>query len=109
MGTFKNLKFYKDKELTQEITDNSVLPLGIVQAGDSKEFKFWVYNDSKASLLDLQFIIDNEEVEILQAPKDMSPFSDDELVIKWSPSVDIQDELDAPFRVSGRALFGKIV
>ncbi len=109
MGSFKNLKFYKDKELTQEITDNSVLPLGIVSAGDSKEFKFYVYNDSKATLLDLQFIVTNEEVEILEAPKEMAPLSVDELVIKWSPSIDIQDELDAPFRVTGRALFGKIV
>jgi len=109
MGNFKNLKFYKDKELTQEIVDNSVLPLGIVQAGESKEFRFWIYNDSKASLLDLQFIINNEEIEILDAPKDMAPFSVDELVIKWSPSIDIQDELDTPFKVTGRALFGKII
>ena len=46
------MKIYKDETLIQEI---GVLDLGIVPAGETKDFKFWVVNDTRAFLRELKF------------------------------------------------------
>ncbi len=97
------MRIYKDKDLMEEIT---VLDLGIVDAGETEKFTFWIKNESNAFLRKLEFSIEHNEIEILSAPKEMSAQAVDELVVEWSPSITLKDGLKAQLRVRGEELWG---
>ena len=97
------MRIFKDKELTQEIIE---LDLGIVEAGETKTFMFYVLNDSKANLHELKFSILHDEVKIIEAPKELSSYANDELTIEWNPSVTLKEGLKAQLRVEGKELWG---
>ncbi|MHA1787857.1 MAG: hypothetical protein ACTSXT_01390 [Candidatus Helarchaeota archaeon] len=84
------MKIYKDKNLKEEI---NVLDFETVLAGDSKEITFYVLNDTPALVIDLEFFLDNKEVEILKAPKELEPYSSSELIIQWKANVNIKKGL----------------
>ena len=98
------MKLYKDKDLMEEI---DILDLGIVPAGEVKSFTFWVVNNSNATLRSLEFTIEHEEVEILEAPKMLNAQSVDELVIEWSASVTLKQGLRAKLRVRAEEFWGE--
>jgi len=97
------MKIYKDKDLMEEIT---VLDLGIVNAGETEKFTFWIKNDSNAFLRQLEFSIEHDEVEIISAPTQLSAQAVDELVVEWSPSITLKEGLKAQLRVRGEELWG---
>lgn len=99
------MKIYKDKNLTKELEGN-IFDLGIVPAGESKEYNFWVLNESPSHLIDLKFIVEHDEVKILKYPKELHSNSVGELVIKWSPSVTLKQGLETKVRVTGKELWG---
>ena len=59
------MKIFADPELKKEL---KILDLGIVQAGDSKDYTFYVHNDFVADLKELKFTNNNEEIKILSNP-----------------------------------------
>ncbi len=61
------IKIYIDKELTKEIEDKT-FDLGIVPAGEVKQFIFYVLNDSSAYLKNLKFTVLHQEVKVISAP-----------------------------------------
>lgn len=97
------MKIFSNKELTQEITG---LDLGIVEAGEIKEFTFYILNDSSAYLKELDFNVEHQEVKIISAPKELPAQSNDKLIIKWSPSVTLKEGLKAQLRIKGKELWG---
>jgi len=99
------MKIYKDEDLTKEILEET-LDLGIVSAGDSEKFTFWVSNDTHAFLRDLIFLVDHDEVEIIKAPETLTSQEKAELIIKWSPSITLKEGLKTIIRVRGRELWG---
>lgn len=99
------MRIFKDKDLTQEIVEET-FDLGIVSAGDSKEFTYWVANDESAFLRDLIFSVEHEEVEIIKAPETLNSQEKAELIIKWSPNVTLKEGLKTIIRVKGKELWG---
>jgi hypothetical protein len=97
------MKIYLDKDLTQEIT---LLDLGIVPAGETKQFIFYVFNDSGAHLKELEFSVEHEEVKITQAPEELIAHDSDQLILRWSPSVTLKEGLKAQLNISGTELWG---
>lgn len=98
------MKIFKDKKLTQEIKDET-FELGIVSAGEIKQFEFWVLNDSKAYLSKLDFIVNHREVKIIEAPIELDPNIGAKLVLEWSPSITLKEGLSAPIRITGVELW----
>ena len=98
------MKIYADKNLTQELVE--VLDFGIVPAGETKTFTFYVSNDSSAYLRELEFILDHNELEILEFPKELLTHAVGELIIEWSPSVTLKQGLKAQLRIQGKELWG---
>ena len=99
------MKIYTDKQLTQEIVDN-ILDLGILFAGKTKQYKFWVFNDSKAFLQDLEFIANHREVKVIHAPITLDAHMSDELILEWTPSVTLKEGLKTILHVKGIELWG---
>lgn len=98
------LKFYKDKGLVNEIEDDT-FDLGLIDAGDTKQFSFWVYNPSNAVYEDLDFIIEDSETKVLSAPKTMYPKETKELLITCTPDVTIEEPVKTQIRVKGREIW----
>lgn len=96
------MKIYKDSALSIEI---ELLDLGIVQAGDSKEYEFYIYNETVAELVDLSFSIDSKEVEILSYPKTLKSKEKSELKLKYSPSINLKQGLKAILKFKGAEIY----
>lgn len=97
----KPIKIYEDKALTKEIENGNIFNFGIVKAGDSKTFEYWIYNISEAFLKDLEFTVGNPEVEIIEAPTELLPGIKGRLLLEWKPSINLKQGLKAPLKVFG--------
>lgn len=97
------MKIYEDKALIKEI---EILDLGIVPAGETKRFTFYVLNDSKAHLRILKFTVAHDEVKVIDAPEELTTQAKGELILEWSPSVTLKQGLKAQLRISGIELWG---
>lgn len=86
------MKLFKNKELTQELDS---LDLGIVTAGETKSYEFYVLNDSKALLNNIKFEISHKEVFIKKYPDTLKASESGKLTIDWTPSVTIKEGLKA--------------
>jgi len=98
------MKIYKDINLTEEITN--VLSLGTVQAGEKKQFTFYVVNNSLALLQNLEFSIDHQEIKIVDFPESLSAQARSKFIVEWNPSVTLKEGLDAPLRIKCEELWG---
>ena len=96
------MKIFKNKNLTEEVT---YLDLGIVEAGETERFIYYVTNDSVAELKNLTFAIEHREVKIIEAPKELAPKAIAELVIEWHPAVTLKEGLKARLNINGIELW----
>ena len=96
------MKLYKNKELTEEIT---ILDLGIVEAGEVKEYTFYIKNDTDAEVKKLNFSVENKEVSIVKSPEILPKKESAELKIKWSPSITLKQGLKAELKITGIELY----
>ena len=101
-----SIKIYKDKSLKEEIL--STFHLGIVPAGETRSFTFWVSNESNAYLKELKFSVEHQEVEVTEAPTEMLSHTVEKLVLTWNPSITLKEGLEAQLKVSGIELWGRI-
>jgi hypothetical protein len=97
------MKIYKDYDLKNEV---DLLDLGIVQAGNTKQFEFWLYNDLRAYLKELQFKIEHAEVIVVEAPKEMKSHAKAKLVLSWTPSITLKEGLKARLCIMGLEIYG---
>jgi len=93
------MKIYKDFSKTEEVKD--VIDLGVVEVGLSKEFIFYVLNDSEWELVDLVFSLDNKEVKIVSAPKTLKSNEVDKLILNYTPDVTIEKKLYVGINIEG--------
>lgn len=100
------MKLYKDKELTEEIKIDDLIDFGIVPAGESKQYTIWILNDSRAYLRKLEFIIEHSEIEIIEAPTELSAQTIGELIIEWNPSITLKEGLKVSLRIKREELWG---
>jgi len=98
------MKVYKDKALTKEITAKT-LELGIVPAGESRKFEFYIHNNTKAWIRELQFKVEHAEVRVMDAPTELESAQTGVLVLEWSPSVTLKEGLRAGISVEGIELW----
>jgi hypothetical protein len=101
------MKIYKDESITEEVVE---LDFGRVEVGEEKIVSYWLYNDSTAVIeqinINLEKITSQEEVEILEYPKELRPFAKAEIKAKWSPSLKIKAGLKVKVKVSGLQVWG---
>lgn len=97
------MKIFKDQELKNEIIE---LDLGILEAGESKKYIYYIWNDSKAQLLNLVFFVDNQEVKIVKYPEKLEINESSILVIEWKPSITLKEGLKANLSMKGKELWG---
>jgi hypothetical protein len=97
------MKIYKNKNKTEEV---EILDFGILPAGETKQYTFWVFNDSMAFLRMLNFAVEHKEVKVIKAPVELMAHTGEELVLEWSPSITLKEGLKARLRISGIELWG---
>lgn len=113
------MKLFEDEKLMIQIED--VYSFGIVSVGESKTVTIWVKNDASPRvtgyLRNLDFtviclnplndtVISSENVEVLEAPKEMHPLAVEPLVLKWKPAVDLEQGLKAQLKITGQKIVG---
>lgn len=96
------MKLFLDKELTNPVNN---VDLGIVMAGETKEFTFYVLNESKAELQNINFETSHKEVDIIHSPKDLKSLESAKLVMAWSPSVTLKQGLKTVLKVQATELW----
>ena len=101
------MKFFKDKDLKNEIIKDNIFDLGIVDIGTTEEYDIYVYNDTGGFLQNIVFSIEpdkekynNEEIEIIKdeceiisCPKIMANYETNILKISYSPSGELKKGL----------------
>ena len=97
------MKIYSDIELKNEVEK---LDLGIVKAGETKRFIFWVENDTSAHFKEMKFIVNHKEVKIIESPKELPSFASAKLILEWSPSVTLKEGLKTTLKVKRTELWG---
>ena len=96
------MKLYKDSDLQEEIVS---LDLGIVTAGETKKYTYYVYNDTNAKLENIKFQVSHKEVFILEAPKELGSKESAKLVVEWEPSVTVKQGLKTLLKVQASELW----
>lgn len=87
----------------KELTTN--FDLGIVEAGKSKEYSYYIVNDTVAELVDVKVEIAHKEVEIVTFPSKLKAGERGELTIKWSPSLTVKKGLQTLVKITGSELW----
>lgn len=96
------MKLFQDADLKYEI---DLLDLGRLPAGETKQYVFYVSNDSAAILEDLVFSVEHEEAKVIKAPTEMPIRAVSELVIEWSPSVTLKEGLKTRLIITGKEIW----
>lgn len=96
------MKIFKNKELTEEV---EILDLGIVEAGNTATFTYYIYNETLAEMKNLIFKVESLEVKIISAPEELVSKAIAELVLEWHPSVTLKQGLKARLNISGIELW----
>ena len=91
-------------KILQENKPVEILDLGIVSAGESKQFEFQVNNDGRGYLKELVFRIDHPEIKIVEAPTLLDPNETKKLIIEWSPSIDLEEGLKVKLDIEGKRI-----
>jgi len=97
------LKIYKDKAMTEEL---DTIDFGRVEAGTTKEKKVWVHNHIKGYLVEIQveIIPFRDDIEVL-FPKEIDPGDVIPVVLRWSPSLKLEEGLSVKLKIKGLEVF----
>lgn len=113
------MKLFRDRDLKDQIFD--CFSFGEVLAGETKEVTLWLLNDASPKrtghLRDLHFkvhcldpetdaLIDEEKVEVVDAPKEMIPNAVAPITLSWTPSIVWEQYLKAKLTISGKKIIG---
>ena len=93
------MKFYKDKDLKEEIVSDHAFDLGIVDIGTTEEYDIYVYNDTGGLSQDISFSLEldkekyndeegeivKDECKIISCPSSMKINEIGILKISYSP------------------------
>ena len=97
------MRIYRDRDLTKRI---ETLDFGILPAGETKTYSFWLYNETDAHIKELEIKIDHDELSIIESPDELLPNASGELKIKWRPSITLKEGLKANLCIRGIELWG---
>lgn len=96
------MQLFKDAALTDQII---TLDLGIVPAGETKSYTFYLYNDTDAELIDIVVACNHVEVRVVRAPETLLAKASAALEVSWSPAVTVKQGLHTEVVFSGKELW----
>ena len=96
------MKVFKDPDFKEELNE---LNLGRVDAGFSKEFTFYLLNESGAKLENIKFLINHPEISLVKVPSTMNESGKDTLILKWSPTITLKEALKTNFTIEQEELY----
>lgn len=99
-----DFKLFKDKELTDEVSQ--LIDLGKLKAGENKKFEFYIFNSSIYDYEELNILVNDPEIKVISHPEELSPKASSLLVLEWTPSADIEAPLKARLEVHGFKVIG---
>jgi len=110
------VRIYKDSEMRDEV-ENKTMDLGIVDVGDTKEFEYWVLNDTKDELKFLKYVLRkidretgivtdeiSEEAYVVEAPEEMLPHDSSILIVSYTPEISIDEGLRVQLEIRGKRI-----
>jgi hypothetical protein len=97
------MKVYLDSEGNTPLV--GAFDFGIVSAGESKKYTFYVKNDRMACLRELKFDVFHKEVTIVEAPTSLDSNEIQKLVIEWSPDVTVKEGLHTKLQIEGKEIW----
>lgn len=92
------MELFSNPELTEQITGLEV-ELGIVPAGESKTYTFFLYNEQDCQLTNIQVKVRHPEVTIVRAPQTLEAKGSGAIEVKWEASVTIKQGLHTPIEI----------
>lgn len=101
-----NWKIYKDKKLTEPVTDP--INLGKLKAGEKKIFIYYVYNSGQDPFDEVKFSVDNKDVKIISPMDkvDIKEKSSVKIILEWHPSVSVKQGLQTSLKIAGFQVIG---
>jgi hypothetical protein len=102
MVTGNQLKIFKDKALTQEV---KTLDFGIVPAGETRKYEFYIHNDTKAWIRELELKVGHPEVRVIDGPTELESGDSGVLVLEWTPSLTVMEGLKVRLCTNYKALW----
>lgn len=95
----KDFVLYLDKTL--QIPAKDPIDLGKLKAGETKKYKYYIYNSSVFPYDELKYKFDAVDVSVLEAPIKLSEKRSAEFVIQWKPKVDVEKGLKTVLEIDG--------
>lgn len=96
------MKLFSDKELKNEVQE---IDLGTVQAGDTKEYTYYLQNNTIARLVEIQIELSNKELNITKAPMELYAYEAKEVIIKWNCDISIKQGLKSDLSISAKEIY----
>ena len=96
------MQIFSDPELTNQIID---LDLGIVDAGTSKNFVFYLHNETDAQLVDIVIKCNHPEVSVVRSPTTLEAKGSAAFEVTWSPEVTVKQGLHTEVSLSAHELW----
>ena len=95
----KDFKLYLDKEL--QILAGDPIDLGKLKAGETKKYKYYIYNSSVFPYEEIKYDFNVSDVTVLKAPDELLEKRSKEFIIEWKPKVDIEKGLKTTLEIDG--------
>jgi len=99
------MKLFADQELTKEVPPETIIDWGIVPAGETREYTFYLQNDTISKVVEIQVELPHKELFILQSPMELNPYDHGELRIQWKCAVDIKQGLKTPLAIAFKEIY----
>ena len=93
-----DFKVFEDKDLTI-LADP--INLGMLKAGETKQFKFFLYNSSIDPYQELKLSVDHQEITVISAPTELKEKTSGQFTLEWKATVDIKRNLKPTLKTEG--------
>lgn len=95
----KDFKLFLDKAL--QIPAGDPIELGELKAGETKKYKYYIYNSSVYPYKEIKYGFNVKDVFVLKAPNELLEKRSAEFVIEWKPKVDVEKGLKTTLEIDG--------
>lgn len=101
------IRIFVDKELT--IDTNGIIDLGTIEAGEVRDYLFYVLNESRGTISNLMFEVKHPEVEVVEYPMELTSKSVGELRLRWTSTVQVEQPQQARLEITGKNLYSYFI
>ena len=81
------------------------LDLGTLQAGESKTFKYYLFNNTLADVTEIELAVPNPEVIVENYPTDLGPNEKASFELTWTPSIDVKKALQTLIKIKAKETY----